>query len=73
MLGIQLRHCLINQGLILGNAGKVTAITQHQRLFNPIFQMPMGRLNRAVLVGDAAIIPGRFEPIVMTEFVIQAG
>lgn len=72
VLVIQLGHQRGDKGLIVRHAGKVGTASQVERLGDAIFQMPMGRLNGSVLMGNARVVAGGAEPVVVTEIVIQA-
>ena len=73
VLLVELSHNGANEGLIVTYAGEVTAAAQVERLGNAVFEVTVGRFNRAIFVRYPFVVARRSQAIVMTEVVIEAG
>ena len=63
----------INTGLVICYLGKLKALSQVELLGQAIFEMTVGRLYRPILVGNAPIIAGGLQSIVLAQVFIELG
>ena len=64
---VDLTDHLVQKTLIRCQVGKIVAAAQQQRLFDPAFQMPVGRFDRPVLMALPAIVAAGLHPEVGTQ------
>ena len=58
---------------VFGLGGEITAAALDQLLLQSVFPVPVGALDRAVLMGDAAVVAGGDHAQVGAELAIAAG
>ena len=64
---------LVHQLPVLRLGGEIPAAALDQLLLQPVFPVPVRTLNRAVLVGDTAVVAGRDHAEMGAELAVAAG
>ena len=72
-LGIEFGHHPIDIALVIRDTLKFKTAAQIKLLGQAIFKMSMGRLNGPILVGNAEIVAGGLQTIVLAEVLIELG
>ena len=70
---IEFGNHAIKTGLVIRHIGKLKAPSQVELLGQAIFEMTVGRLYRPILVGNAPIVAGGLQPIVLAQVLIELG
>ena len=73
MAGVAAADQRVDEGAIGVDVVEVAAAAQQQGVLDRLFEMAMGALDGAVLMGDAAIVAARRHAVVGAERLIAAG